>query len=484
MMMRTLVDYSGLHRSRVECATPRNEEELASLLSLARGKGRRVTVRGGGECLHGQSIGDDLVVDLQCLDRVVIDLDRRRLTAKGGATWGSVVRALPNGWVLPNLVTTPYASVGGTLAGDAVSRFSSAFGREAASVSTLRVMLADGTIHRISRLGQGGELFEAFVGSLGALGIILSVEHELCDLRPIARAATDGVLRVQTIAHRCPSLTVLVEHLARSLVEPVDIEAPVGTCALLIPGGRGLVFRSSYSSAPVARRMPNTRQAGPIRRWCEHALANASINRAVWGAIYEHFYADGDIFIDPLEDFLFFMSARPRGRSITQQVLELPFDPNDADSLRNAAAALRALEAHLDDARMSPLSCDLVPVRDSNQLRVAMAFPVDARSNTAALRSGLRRVADVVASFGGAVHLSKGVFASSRTLGRGHAARLKRLFEWKRRTDPTDLLRSPFFDHVLRPAADSIPLELLDRPLLAGAGNTEMRLGGATARIA
>jgi hypothetical protein len=82
------------------------------------------------------------------------------------------------------------------------------------------------------------------------------------------------------------------------------------------------------------------------------------------------------------------------------------------------------------------------------------------------------------------VHLSKGVFASSRTLGRGHAARLKRLFEWKRRTDPTDLLRSPFFDHVLRPAADSIPLELLDRPLLAGAGNTEMRLGGATARIA
>jgi FAD/FMN-containing dehydrogenase len=257
---RWVDDYSGRYRSHVECVRPKHEAELAACLRDAARTGRRVTLRGGGQCLDGQSVGDDLVVDLGAFDAVHFDASTKTVTAQAGALWGSVFDALPPGWVLRNLVTTPRASVGGTLAGDAVSRFSSTYGREADGVLRVRVMAADGTVRTCTRGGDHAWLLAALAGSLGAVGVILSVEHEVVDASSLRRASPDGALRVRTIAHKHRDARGLVDALADELrAEPSALPRGVYGAARARRRRALLLLDAHDRAAPPSHAQPPSR---------------------------------------------------------------------------------------------------------------------------------------------------------------------------------------------------------------------------------
>ncbi|MFO0686517.1 MAG: FAD-dependent oxidoreductase [Sandaracinus sp.] len=460
---RWLEDYPGLRRAQAECARPRSEDELRGLLRWAGSEGRTVTLRGGGQCLHGQSVGDDVVIDLSALDRIEVDLAKGTLTAGAGARWADVHAAVPRGWVLPNLVTTGAASVGGTLVADAASRFSSAFGREIEGVVRVRLMTADGAILECDRQGPHAELFRALPGSVGLLGVALSVEHRLIDARHLA--AQDGSLRVRTVARKHPDARGLFADLALELSAPPSTRNPRGAYALLVPGGGALLFHSTYTGAPRARRMMNHRRRDPMRGLVERILHVPALNRALWRVIFEQYYGDGDHFVDAAEDFAFFMDAGTAARAqaaqlglalgaLVQQVIELPFDAGPGAQDRASALALgfeRLCRVH----DVQPIGCDVVAVRGAagaHALRFSTAVPIARAEDEDRARTLLAAQAALAAEHGGRVLVGKGVYADARTLAETSREALAALARLEARWDPSRLFGGPFHAQVLRPA--------------------------------
>ncbi len=461
--LRWVEDYPGVHRARVEHATPSSEDELRALLAWCMRERRTVTLRGGGQCLHGQSVGDDVVLDLSAFDRVSVDVEAGVLRAGAGARWSDVHAVLPAGWVLPNVVTTGAASVAGTFAADSASRFSSAFGREAEGVGRVRLMTADGAIVECDRDGSHAELFHGLPGSVGVLGVIVSVEHRVIDLRHLA--AADGSLRVRTVARKHADAVSMLADLALDLSELPSARAPRGAYGLLIPGGAALVFRSMYTHAPRARRMPNHRRKDSLRVLIERALRVPTVNRAVWRGIFDHYYRDGDHFVDDAADFAFFMDARlAAGRAtavlgltsaLVQQVIELPFDASAvacADASRLIARCEGLCRAH----DLEPMAADVLAVRGargrSHTLRLSTTFALARPEDAHGARALFAAQASAAAVHGARVLPGKGVYADTETLAATSKEQLVRLARLKERWDPAGLFGGPFYREVLWPA--------------------------------
>lgn len=459
---RWLSDYPGVRRAEVECAAPATEDELRAVLRWAASAGRTVTLRAGGQCLHGQSIGDDLVIDVSKLDRVDVDVDRGVVTAGAGATWESVRAALPPGWALPNLVTTGLASVGGTLVADTASRFSSAFGREIDRVRRVRLMTADGTVLDCDHDGVHADLFHALPGSVGLLGAVLSVEHSLVDVRHLA--ARDGSLRVKTVARKHPSAASFLADLALELRAPPSRRCPRGAYGLLIPGGAALLFHSLYTHEPRARRMPNHRRRDPLRGALERVLFVPTLNRAAWSAIFTHYYGDGDQFVDDSDDFAFFMDASATGRAwaariglwtaLVQQVIELPFDASES-ACRVASALVDGCERLCRSYDVQPIGWDVLAVRgrgDAHALRFSMAAPLRSPADERHAGAFFAAQATLAATYGARVLVGKGVYADADTLAATTRDELRALARLKDRWDPAGRFGGPFHRQVLRPA--------------------------------
>ena len=483
--LRWIQDYPGLHREQAECAAPSSEDELRAVLRWAKAEGRTVTLRAGGQCLHGQSVGDDVVVDLSAFDQVSVDLSAGVVRAGAAARWADVFAALPPGWVLPNLVTTGAASVGGTLVANAASRFSSAFGREADGVRRARLMTADGTTIDCERGGAHANLLEALPGSVGMLGALLSVEHRLVDVRHLA--ASDGTLRVKTFARKHESVRSLLTDLALELRAPPSRMCPRGAYGVLIPGGEGLLFHSMYTREPRARRMPNHRRRDPLRVIVERMFHEPSLNRTLWKAIFALYYNDGDSFVDDAEDFAFFMDAGTTVRrhaarvglsfSVVQQVLELPFDAS-AEAVEGASALFEASAELARTHGVQPVGRDVIAIRGASgrthALRLATAVALRGEADDAMMRAFLGAQAKLGARHGAHVIPGKGVYADADTLATTMRDQLASLSRLKRRWDPSGLFGGPFYRRVLLPAMR----RATDERTLAGRGRAVQAASG------
>ena len=107
------------------------------------------------ESFDGQALNEDIVISMSRFDSIDLDVDRARVTAGAGATWGAVVRAIaPHGFVPFTVVSTSYASVGGTVSGDCLSRFSGAAGKEGRYIEMLELLTPGG---RLLERGKAGD---------------------------------------------------------------------------------------------------------------------------------------------------------------------------------------------------------------------------------------------------------------------------------------------------------------------------------------
>lgn len=192
----TVTDASCLTRTPVfGVVRPVDEAGVRTALAYAAEHDLAVSVGGTQHALGGQaSHPGGLVVDMRGLDAITVDAEARTAVVQAGATWHQVLEAVhPAGLSVATMPSVDVLSVGGTVSVNAHGLDFRA-GSLSSTIRSLRVMTADGEVHRVGPEREP-ELFEAVVGGYGLLGVVLDVELELVDSEMYR-------LRSQLVEHR------------------------------------------------------------------------------------------------------------------------------------------------------------------------------------------------------------------------------------------------------------------------------------------
>ena len=135
---------------------PRDKEDVAAALAIAREEGVPVLPRGGGTSQCGQTVGRALVVDCsKHMDGVLaVDVERRRALVQPGVVLDRLNKALkPNGLFFPVDVSTgDRATIGGMTANNSCGARSLRYGNMVHNVRAVDALLADGTAARMGEV--------------------------------------------------------------------------------------------------------------------------------------------------------------------------------------------------------------------------------------------------------------------------------------------------------------------------------------------
>jgi alkyldihydroxyacetonephosphate synthase len=182
---------AGVPDPPVEHVRPRTYEEIAELLR----SGKRVVPVGGGSGVCGavDPAPGDVLLDLSALN-AILEVDEHDLIARVQAGVNGLAleeelnrRGLTLGHFPSSL---PVASVGGLVATRSSGQQSTLYGNVEDMVLGLKVMLPDGSTvepRAPVRSAVGPPLHELFIGSEGALGVILEVVVGLSRLPALTR---------------------------------------------------------------------------------------------------------------------------------------------------------------------------------------------------------------------------------------------------------------------------------------------------------
>lgn len=167
---------------------PDNAQGLVSVMQVAAQYGAPVIARGGGMSYTGgylPAAPDAVMIDTQRMNRILtIDEDNMFVTVETGCTWAALFEALkqrglrtPFWGPLSGLAST----IGGGLSQNNAFFGAGAYGPASDSVTTLRVVLADGTLIDTGSASTrdalpffrhyGPDLTGLFLGDTGALGV-------------------------------------------------------------------------------------------------------------------------------------------------------------------------------------------------------------------------------------------------------------------------------------------------------------------------
>ena len=472
--VRQLESYSGLESAQRVVFLPADEDQLRAVFHYARDFGRRITLHGGGHSFDAQSIGDDLVVSLECWTRIDPPQPDGTVRVQPGATWGDIVDALePKGMVPPITVTTRHATVAGTLSGNCLSRFSPAYGKEGKHVVSFRLMTPDGIEHACrrppkdkprSRWSTTEKLFMAAIGGLGYIGAFLDITFKaIVDVpRPI---------RIKTVTEPFADFG----RLQRELLSEVHSMPPepdprnedlADAVYAAIPGSgegeRAVMFESSFttgSGPPLILFQPDL----PIRPLVEWLMRDRLCNDLIWAVALEVFRLP-TTYVNSLRGYTFFMDGnvmakrRARQFGVTLKTLQQTFIvPVDrlAQWLRHACRVFRRLDVTptLQDLLYLPqdLPFYLSATPKAPGFAVSYAFDTSDPQEIELVTQAFVELSDTLrrAPYRGRVYLVKNVRANRATIKAMYGADLEGFLAVKGRHDPRSILRNGFFDRLL-----------------------------------
>ncbi|WP_216093986.1 FAD-binding oxidoreductase, partial [Jiangella alba] len=247
---------------------PRDADEVAGVVAVAREHGVAVTARGGGTSVAGNAVGPGIVMDLSAhLNHIeMVDPDARIAVVEPGVVLGSLQRAAaPHGLRFgPDPSTWSRCTVGGMIGNNACGSRALAFGRTADNV--LEVDVLDGAGRRfaagrdldavpglsalvngnldvirteLGRFGRqisgyslehllpehGHDLAKALVGTEGTCGIVLKATVRLVETPPSPVLVVLGYPDMASAADAVPALLthrpLAMEGLDLRIVETV-----------------------------------------------------------------------------------------------------------------------------------------------------------------------------------------------------------------------------------------------------------------------
>jgi len=166
----------------------KSEEDVARALKFAREHDLKITPAGERHSMGGQSFSKGgLVLDMRELNEVQVVEENLTMNVQSGASWKEIQAVLdPKGLAVKAMQSINLFTVGGTLSVNAHG-IDHDPGQIGPTVRSMRVMLADGTIRRVSPT-ENRELFSAVLGGYGLTAIILEIFFS-CPSYPSTQAA-------------------------------------------------------------------------------------------------------------------------------------------------------------------------------------------------------------------------------------------------------------------------------------------------------
>jgi hypothetical protein len=455
-----LVSYGGLHRSRCRRFLPSDLKQLRTLFREAKTHGRSVTLRGAGLAFDAQSLGHDWVISLDRFGGVRVDVAAAQVTVGPGARWGEIVRAtLPHGLLLPIVVTTSYASAGGTLASNGLGRFSQVHGKEADWVERFTLLTPEGELLECRRDAHP-ELFRSVLGGHGYLGAVVEATYRLLRIG-----------NTRKVRHRVYKRRTF-EAMAEELLTRPGVEADETVTSLVIPDGGecSLVFHARFVEAE-GPRLPGLDPAGLGRSAIEWAMRSSTFSRRVWQLAFNWLIHEDIDYVDPVFDYLFFMDGNVRAKALglrlklpmqaIQQsfVVPIPSYGATASRIQGAVGFLRSVNEHLVRHQVASVFFDVLVIpqekdsvlsstRDFDGFMVSVAFEESASRVVARIQSCLEDLSRVCLGLGGRVHLSKNVYTNPDVLEAMYGPALDEFFLQKSRVDADAILCNGFLEKL------------------------------------
>ncbi len=155
-------------------------DDIKNALLFAKENGLKVSIAGVKHSMGGQAFYQNvLVLDMTKFNTMSLDAEHKILTVQSGATWHDIQNFLHPTFAVKAMQSTDIFTVGGSISVNAhgMDHQVGALGK---TIQSMRVMLPDGSIQRVSRT-ENPELFHLVVGGYGLFGVILDAEIEVTD---------------------------------------------------------------------------------------------------------------------------------------------------------------------------------------------------------------------------------------------------------------------------------------------------------------
>ncbi|PYV11530.1 MAG: FAD-binding protein [Acidobacteria bacterium] len=159
---------------------PASTEDVSRLLKFAAKHQLTVATRGAGHSQTGQSLSDQIVLDVTSLDQINQQDDQGlAVVCQGGVKWRALVERLAPSALSPLVLTNNLdVTVGGTLSSAGLGVASWRFGTQADNCLELEVVTGAGEIVPCST-AQNRELFDAVRAGMGQFGVITEATLKL-----------------------------------------------------------------------------------------------------------------------------------------------------------------------------------------------------------------------------------------------------------------------------------------------------------------
>jgi glycolate oxidase len=168
------------HRATPQAVVlPRTTAEVQAAVRVCHARGIPFVARGAGTGLSGGAVpvAEGIVIGLARMNRILeVDVPNRRVRVGPGVANLDVTRAVaPHGlYYAPDPSSQQVCTIGGNVAENSGGAHCLKYGFTTNHVLELEVVLADGDVVRLDRVG-GLDLLGAFVGSEGTLGIATEI---------------------------------------------------------------------------------------------------------------------------------------------------------------------------------------------------------------------------------------------------------------------------------------------------------------------
>jgi decaprenylphospho-beta-D-ribofuranose 2-oxidase len=453
-----LTNWSMTERSSCSVYKPRDGAEIMQALSDARTRGLSVIPHGAGHSYTDAAFNTHgAVIDLTGMCRILAwDPEQGIMRVEPGVTLRDVIRvALADGWWPPVTPSTTEATIGGCMAMNVTGKNAWKCGPFGEHVLSLNVLLAAGQVLVLSPVSTP-DLFHAFVGSAGLLGIITSITLQL---QRVASGYVDVVIRPATTLSEI--FAIFQEEQSADLLEGLVDGFASGTYL-----GRGIVTCTTYSAVqdraslrfPFSRipdhlTMSLARYAGIMCRPAVQSgmrLANSMMYG--WSARWDR----GKLRRRPLFQSAFYPLAAFTGyRAILPHGIESlqAFVPRP-----HAEALFKEILRRSQELGFTPLWC---VVKQHRPDRFLLSYQLDGFSletyyqvvpqTAERLRIMLLELMDLVITAGGRLYLAKdGLLTSARYRSSMGDTTVDAFLQLKRHYDPDMLLQSNLFHRVFQ----------------------------------